>query len=386
MSQRALGELIGRSENWVFKVEHDRMPVDRVSVLITLSQVLRCSIEDLTGSGGFGSRISTGNIEHQHVPAIRQTLSLPTSLLPMRVEGIDAQDFQESVNHAWSVYETQEEERYQDVGSQLPMLLRQGHAVLRDARGEEEPAVLRHLISLYSLHQIWLRRVGEPVLARVAADRGLALADGAGDPALLAAAAWNLSCVLTSAGDVSDSYELARQTIAECRPDEDSSAEHWSAFGALHLQGAVAAVRATKGPAAWDLYKGARTAAKRVNGDSNHWHTCFGPTNVAMHEVHLKAEEGDASEALRVADNVQINPALPLERRTRYLIEVMNCNRVQQDDYATVYVLKQLMEQSPEEITFSPLVREAVAELLKREKPLWRGDLRKIAKHIGLAA
>ncbi|MEU0694801.1 helix-turn-helix transcriptional regulator [Streptomyces niveus] len=384
MSQKALGDFIGRSENWVYKIEHDRMPVDRVPVLIALCQVLRCSMEDLTG--GYVSGIATGEAEHEHVPSIRQSLSLPSSLLPLRTEGISAEDFKTAVADAWTVYETQAEARYRDVGERLPNLLRQGHAALRDASAEDEPAVLRQLIGLYGLHQIWLRRVGEPTLARVAADRGLTLADNAGDPALLAAAAWNLSCVLTSSGDVADSFELARQTIAQCTPDEGSSPEHWSAYGALHLQGAVAAVRANKAPMGWDLYRGAREAAQRVGGDLNHWHTCFGPTNVAMHEVHLIAEEGDASEALRVADTVQVNPVLPLERRTRYLIEVMNLNRVQRDDYATVHILGKLMKQSPEEIVFSPLVREAVAELLKREKPLWRDDLREVAKHVGLAA
>ncbi|MFE1768225.1 helix-turn-helix domain-containing protein [Streptomyces angustmyceticus] len=383
MSQKALGDFIGRSENWVYKIEHDRMPVDRVPVLLALCQALRCSMEDLTG--GYVSGIATGDAEHDHVPAIRQALSLPSSLLPLHIEGVTADDFEEAVADAWKVYETQAEARYRDVGGRLPNLLRQGHAALRDATSEDEPAILRQLISLYGLHQIWLRRVGERTLARIAADRGLALADNAGDSALLAAASWNLSCVLTSAGDVADSLELARQTIAQCKPTEDASPEHWSAYGALHLQGAVAAVRANS-PVAWDLYRGAQQAVKRVGGDLNHWHTCFGPTNVAMHEVHLLAEEGDVSEALRVADSVQVNPELPLERRTRYLIEVMNLNRVQRDDYATVHILGKLKNQSPEEIVFSPLVREAVAELLKREKPLWRDDLREVAKHVGFTA
>ncbi|MGW8329404.1 helix-turn-helix domain-containing protein [Streptomyces sp. NPDC055897] len=385
MSQRGLGELIGRTENWVFKVEHDQIPIDRISILVSLARVLRCSVEDLTG--GFLSGISTGiDTEHEHVPEIRSALSLPSSLLPKNISLSSVADFKEAVDDAWKVYETQANNRYQDVGRRLPQLLRFGHAALRDAQGDEEQVALRQLVSLYGLHQIWLRRVGEPTLARIAADRGLALADNAGDPALLAAAAWNLSCVLTSAGDVQDSVELARQTIASCKPSDDSSTEHWSAYGALHLQAAVAAVRATQGTVAWDLYRGAKAAADRIGADRNDWHTSFGVTNVAMHEVHITAEEGNASEALRLADTVEVNPELPLERRTRYLIEVMNCNRIQRDDYATVHVLGKLRKQSPEEIVFSPLVREAVTDLLKREKPLWRDDLRKVAAHIGIAA
>ncbi|MFJ2818511.1 MULTISPECIES: helix-turn-helix domain-containing protein [unclassified Streptomyces] len=384
LSQKMLGDLIGRSENWVYKIENDRMPLDRLPILIALSKALRCDLADLTG--GYVSGIATGGAEHEHVPLIRQTLSLPTSLLPQRVGSIGSEDFELSVADAWKVYETQAADRYRDVGARLPNLLRQGHAALRDASTEDEGAVLRQLISLYSLHQIWLRRVGELTLARIAADRGLALADNAGDPGLLAAAAWSLSCVLTSAGDVEDSYELAQQTIAQCRPHDDANLEHWSAYGALHLQGAVAAVRAAKAPRAWDMYHGAQQAVERVGSDQNHWHTCFGPTNFAMHEVHLKAEEGDTAEALRSADHVQVNIEVPLERRTRYLIEVMNLNRIQRDDYATVHILGKLLKQSPEEIVFSPLVREAVADLLKREKPMWRDDLRAVAVHIGLAA
>ncbi|MYU24707.1 helix-turn-helix transcriptional regulator [Streptomyces sp. SID8352] len=386
ISQRGLGELIGRSENWVYKVEHEQIPVDKLSLLLDLARVLRCTLENLTG--GFLSGVGAGlDTEHEHVPAIRGALSLPSSVVPPVAGPLCARAFERDVDAAWKIYETQSKGRYQDVGARIPLLLRQGNAVLRAAAsGAEERTALRQLVRLYSLMQIWLRRVGEPTLARVAADRGLSLADSAGDPALIEAAAWNLSCVLTSVGEVRDSVELARATIAACAPGDTSSREHWSVHGALHLQAAVAAARATKGPAAWDLYRGAKSAAARVGSGRNDWHTCFGPDNVAMHEVHLTAEEGNASEALRLADTVEINPRLPLERRTRYLIEVMNCNRIQRDDYATVHVLTKLMDQSPEEIVFSPLVREAVTELLKRERPLFRDALRTVAGHIGVAA
>jgi transcriptional regulator with XRE-family HTH domain len=387
LSQKALGEMVGRSENWCYKVEHGQLPVDRVPVLIQLAKVLRVKdLSDLTG--GFLSGAADGpETEHDAVPAIRRTLSLPTSLLPSGVGDVRYEDFAGGVADAWKVYETQTHGRYADVGGRLPNLLREGHAVLRDARDEAaEQDAARSLISLYGLHQIWLRRVGEPVQARIAADRGMALADRVGDPALLAAAAWNLSCVLTSAGEVEDSVEVARETIASCAPGQDAAQEHVSAYGALHLQAAVAAVRANMGPVAWDLFRGAQAAAGRIGEDRNDWHTCFGPTNVEMHSVHLAAEEGDISEALRLADSVNVTDTMPLERRTRYLIEVMNCNRIQRDDYATVFMLRQLKEQSPEEIVFSPLVREAVTDLMKREKPTFREDLRAVARHVGIAA
>lgn len=387
LSQKAFAELVGRKENWAYKIEHDQLVVDSLSLLIEIARVLGIkNLADLTG--GFLSGLAIGrDNEHPHVPEIRRMLSLPTSLLPSSTGEVSVEAVTEAVQDAWTTYETQAKDRYEVVGSSLPQLLRMGHAALRDAHATEgEPSALRELISLYGLHQIWLRRVGEPTLARIAADRGLALAESAGDPALLAAAAWNLSCVLTTAGDVEDSVELARQTISLCRPGDNASKEHLSAYGALHLQAAVAAVRANQRTVAWDLFHSAERVAEQLGADHNHWHACFGPTNVAMHGVHLTAEEGDTVEALRLADTVNVPDGMPLERHSRYLIELMNCNRIQKDDYATVYMLTRLTKQSPEEVTFSPLVRSAVTDLLKRERPTFRDDLRKVAAHIGVAA
>ncbi|WP_328914758.1 MULTISPECIES: helix-turn-helix domain-containing protein [unclassified Streptomyces] len=387
LSQKAMAELVGKSENWAYKVEKGVLPIDRLSVLIDLARVLHvCDLTDLTG-GVLTGAVSGPQTEHQAVPAIRRVLSLPSSLLPSGIGEVPVDDYQAAVDDAWRVYETQTKDRYADIGGRLPNLLRQGYAAVRDAEGEErERQAVALLISVYGLAQVWLRRVGEPVQARIAADRGVALADQVGDPALLAAATWTLACVLTSSGNVADCVALAREAIANCKPGEDASAEHLSAYGALHLSAAVAAVRDNQGPVAWDLYRGAERVAARLGQDRNDWHTSFGPTNVAMHAVHLRAEEGDTVEALRVADSVEDNPELPLERRTRYLVEVMNCNRIQRDDFATVYMLKRITAQSPEEVGFSPLVREAVADLLKREKPMWRQDLRAVAQHIGMTA
>ena len=385
MKQRTLGELVGKSANWAYKVENDILPIDRLSVLIQVARVLKVrDLSDLTG-GMFSGAVSGPHDQHEAVPAIRAALSMPTSLLSAGLDDLDPGSFGEGVADAWRVYETQEKDRYAEVGNRLPTLLRQGYATLRRAGAQKEvQQVTREMLDLYGLHQLWLRRVGEPVLARVVADRGVVLADGVGDPALLAVATWNLACVLTSTGQVGDCVDLVRETIARCAPGDDATPEHLSAIGALHLQAAVAAVRDSSAPAGYDHLRAAQAIASRLGSDRNDHHMCFGPNNVAMHGVHLAAEEGDTSEALRLADTVEINPSMPLERRTRYLIEVMNCNRTQRDDFATVYMLRKVSEQSPEEALYSPLVREAVTDLLKREKPTFRADLRQVAQHIGV--
>jgi transcriptional regulator with XRE-family HTH domain len=44
MSQVVCANLVGRSEDWLSKVEHDRIPVDRLSVLRELARVLHVDL------------------------------------------------------------------------------------------------------------------------------------------------------------------------------------------------------------------------------------------------------------------------------------------------------------------------------------------------------
>ncbi|UCM88097.1 helix-turn-helix domain-containing protein [Streptomyces marincola] len=387
-SQAALGGLVGRSEDWVSKVERGLIPVDRLSLLLEIGRVLGVSdLADLIGPAV--SLNVAGRPEHPAVPRIRRALNTPPSQLSSGLPGepLTVAELATRVAETWQIYETQTE-RYGPVGGLLPGLLAEAYLTVRTATGpSEEAAAARELVSLLHLHQVYLRRVGERRLSLLAADRAMQIADDTEDPALIAAAAWNVAGILVSSGDTHESLDLARSTIEHVRPGDDATPDHLSAFGALHLVGVIAAVRGGNGPAAWDLLREADRIAARLGTDRNDFHTAFGPTNVAMHSVHLAAEEGDAAEALRLADNVEV-PApggvLPLERTTRYLVEVMHANRLTGDDFATIYMLKQIREASPEEIQYFPLVRDAIQHLLKRDRPQYRADLRNLAHHVGV--
>jgi ribosome-binding protein aMBF1 (putative translation factor) len=47
LSQLVCAELVGRTEDWLRKVEHNKIPVDRLSVLRELARVLRVDVRDL---------------------------------------------------------------------------------------------------------------------------------------------------------------------------------------------------------------------------------------------------------------------------------------------------------------------------------------------------
>lgn len=387
VSQAVLGHLCARSEDWVSKVERGVLPVDSFSMLLRIATVLRLrDLSELTGRAAIA--LTADELpEHGSVPSIRRALESQPSALGRDLPGepLAADELAGRVAEAWHIYE-HEIDRYAIVGPLLPQLLAEAYRAADAADDQSLTAIIRQQVSLYHLLQIVLRRVGEQTLSQIAADRAMILSDQSGDAELISASAWNLCSILTPTGHVEESADLALSTIGRYPLSEDSSPEHVSAHGALHLAAVIASVRAGRAPAAWDLLRQAKTVADRLGQDANHWHMTFGPTNVAMHGVHLAAEEGDASEALRLADHVEDNPELPLERRTRYFIEVMHAHRLKRDNMGALWMAQKIRDVSPEEMRWHPLVRATVGDLMKRPSPSYRKEVENLAEHIGLIA
>jgi transcriptional regulator with XRE-family HTH domain len=387
LTQAVLGGLVGRSEDWVGKVERGALPVDRVSVLLELARILR--VRDLSALTGqvVITLTADDSPEHESAPAIRRVLVTQPSALGRDLPGepLTADELAEQVAEAWRIYEY-ETVRYSVVGPLLPKLLAESYHAADAASGLPLAAIIRYQVSIYHLLQVFLRRIGESRLSHLAADRAMVLSDQVADAVLISASAWNLCSILTNAGHVEESADLALSTIGRYPLAVDSPPEHVSAHGALHLAAMIASVRAGRAPTAWDLLGQARNLAERLGQDRNDFRTSFGPTNVAMHSVHLAAEEGDASEALRLADHVEDNPELPLERRTRYFIEVMHAYRLKRDDMGALWMAQKIRSLSPEEMKWHPLVRATVGDLWKRARPSYRNEVQELAEHIGLVA
>jgi transcriptional regulator with XRE-family HTH domain len=381
-SQAALGGLVGRSEDWVSKVERNVIPIDRLSMLLEIARVLK--VRDLTELTGHNLALApNGSPEHPSVPAIRAALaSLPSTLGRDQEDQLSPAELSQRVDALWHSYEN-DIDRYTIVGPAIPELLCRAHRTVRQGAGTD--SAVRSLAEIYHLLQIYLRRVGEPTLARVAADRALNLAAQSDDPSLISASAWNMCSALNSNGQAKEARDLALTTMSMYKPSPEAEIEHVSAYGALHLSAAISCVRVGNGAQAWDLLHQATEVGRRT-GDRNDWRTWFGPTNVAMHGVHLAAEEGDAAEALRLSQQIDVRHRLSLTRRTRYLVELVNAYRQRKDDMGVLFTLGQIERQSPEEIKFYPLVREAVRDLLRRERPTYRDEVRGIAHRIGVLA
>lgn len=386
LTQLALGGLVHRSEDWVSKVERGLLPVDRYSMLIELARAL--DVADLADLTGHPLAMSTSETpEHASVAGIRAAMTRLPALRGAALPGspLAAEALGARVKDAWSIYDT-DTARYARLGPALPELLGQAYKSV-NAGGADAEAAARARIEVYQLLQVFLKRLGERELARTAADRALTYATDLGDIVWMGASAWNLGAIMLNRGEGDLALDLAREMIGMMTPiPDDATPEYISVYGALHLVAVIASARSGNPGRGWDFLRQADGVARRAGVDRNDFRTSFGPTNTLMHAVHLAGEEGDVAEALRRADDVEIVPgALPLERTTRYLVEVMQANRIAGDDLGTLYMLQKIEAQSPEEIRYFPVAREAVRDLVRKNKSIYRRDVRAMAGRLGVA-
>jgi aldehyde:ferredoxin oxidoreductase len=154
-----------------------------------------------------------------------------------------------------------------------------------------------------------------------------------------------------------------------------------SLWGGLTLQRAVAASRVNEADAAYEHLARARDIAERLGEGRNDYNTEFGPANVALHEIAVAVEVGDAGQALRVAASVDPS-GLSAERRARMLIDVARAHTQRRHVDEATLVLLEAETVTPEQIQNHRVVRQLVSDLLTMQEPQ-SADLRGLADRVG---
>ena len=386
-SQAVLAGLVGRTPNWLSKVERDEIPVDRLSVLIEIARALRVSdIADLTGRSF--SLAPDGVPEHDTIAGIRLAMTTPPSILAARAPGepLSLAQLTARVDAAWTRYET-ETRRYATLGPELPGLLTDA---LRTARladeGPPRKGALRVLSSVYGLIRIFTYRLGEKDLAGVAGDRALIAAEETEDLAVVVDASRNVFAALATPSSVEQALGMTLRTLEYARGHiEDHPTDYaLAAFGSLHLTGAITAARVGQEARAWNLLHEADRIARTLSPTANHTRTYFNTTNVAMHAVHLHVESGEASEAARVGQRLTVPPEAPLERQIRYEVDQIQAARLTRDWDTALAKLEDIKQKSPEELGSHVLVRQALRDMLSKPPMGRRQEVQHLAEAAGV--
>jgi transcriptional regulator with XRE-family HTH domain len=389
LSQVALANLIGRSEAWVSQVERGIRHVDRLSIIIRLAQVLRVTVEDLTGQPF--SLAPNGGAEYRAIPALRAALTdyevIPATLGTLTRDAGPVRDpthLQQNVDQANRLDQAA---HYEEAGLLLSRLIGEAQRATRELPRDDHRAALAVLAQTYHITAKTLTKVDETELAWIAAERSLPAVERAESPLLMAASAYHLGHVFLRASQLDQAIGVTMAAARALEPGlATATPQHLSAWGALHLTAVIAVARQDDRVAVRQLLGEARTTADRLGQDRNDFWTAFGPTNLALHEVSTAVELGDPHEVVRkgeALDPARFPPGL-LGRRSQVLIDLGRGYTQQRKDAAAVNMLLEAERIAPEAVRYQVIVKEMLRELLRREHRASTPQLRPLAARVGI--
>lgn len=347
LSQEVLAGRIGRTVDWVSKVERGTIPVDRLPVIKSLADALDVSLGDLIAEPSLVDW--TADTGPRTVPALRDALMdyrQITSLLGGHQPG-EAPPLDQLGRNVADVLDAYQAARFGLVTRELPALL-------------ADPVVMGSLF----------RSVAHSLLSVGQYDAAVRLTGQAADylRGELALRSPQTSPVLRTL------------LAADTRP----AGELLSVYGTLFLTGAMAAARAEDRSTVRDFLAEADTAARQLGADANHMWTSFGPTNVAIHRVATAGELGDMQIAADLGPRVDAS-ALPVERRVRHALEVARALSARNHRDQALATLLDAERLAPEQVRYHFLSRQLVLTWVRNQKGQPAYALADLAKRLRVA-
>lgn len=272
---------------------------------------------EVTGQPYRGSNASTDRV-HAAIPDIRQAIAYwdippeldtpPRSLLELAA-GIG------------QVRRFRMEARYAQLGMILPRLIDELTVQVHALTGTDRARAFGLLSDAYTAVDSMACKLGYMDLFALAVERMAWAAGQSDDPLLPQVAAMRRSSVFLATGAWDGGITLLARASRDL--DADGSGEAGlSVSGTIHLRSAILAARAGRHGAAWESVKQAAEVAARIGHDTRDYGLLFGPTNVAIHQVAIAIELGDADEAVRRARDLTLPDDLPRERSSHHFIDL----------------------------------------------------------------
>ncbi|MEU2043727.1 helix-turn-helix domain-containing protein [Nocardia niwae] len=358
MSQGVLAGLVGRTDDWVGKIENNRIPLDRLSIIRLLADALDVSLGDLIGEPTLLDW--TNDSGASTVPALRAALMDFGHLIPALsppADDTDVLDLPTLERDVADVFDAYQASKFGFAAGRLPRLLSAASALVRSADGGRAH---RLLALTYQAAASVLTKLGETDLAWNAAERGLAASRHTDDPAIIGSLMRSVAFTVMSTGRVGSAVDLVEAGAAYLQPHLGGGRHDvLSVYGTLLLVGSIAAARNSRRDSVRDCLAEADHAAARLGGDRNCLWTAFGPTNVAIHRVNTAMELGDVQIALRLGPDLDTS-GLPIERRTRHQLELARAFNLAGRQQESVAAVLDAEHTAPEQVRNHHLSRKLV--------------------------
>lgn len=339
---------------------------------------------------GLGDDLASGGsnagayAQRPHAPEIVATIA--GALHAGAVDATQARALAAIERDVVQAWQLRQSARYADLGRLLAGLLCEIAAHLGAGTGDAAPAALSAAVHTHNTVSSLLKRLDAFEMAAIAADRAFCLARQVDDPVLAGAATLRLANVFLAGGHDAQAMSTAACGADAVTPAAGARAELVATYGALLLTAAVAAAHMGEAAQAWEFLGQAKSAATTMNAEHAGLCAVFGPVNLAIHGVQVATELGDAREALRRAEQVDIVrlPASLVERRTTLLIDIARSQAGRGDIGAAGGTLLEAERLAPLEVRYNDVAHSLVSRLLAHPAAL--AELREMAHRVGVAA
>ncbi len=382
MSQQVLAGLVGRTADWLSKIENNRIDLDRLSVLQSLASALDVTVGDLIGEPSLLDWSADSG--RSTVPALRNALMNYRQITPLLggastipPPALDA--LARDVGQVWGAYQ---DSRYGYVTSRLPLLLAEAQSADRAHTGEGRERAKSLLAMTHQAAAMILTKLGETDLAWIAADRGLVAAQDSGNPVVVGSLLRSVTHSLLSNSRYAEAVQLTQDAATYLQPGlVNASREYLSIYGTLFLAGSMAAARNEDRATTRMFLAEAEDSARRLGADANHLWTAFGPTNVAIHRVSTAVELGDLQVAVDLGPRVDVS-ALPVERRIRHRIEIARAYSAWNRRDEALAILLDAERDAPEQIRHHFISRQLVLRWIRQQRGKPSHHLAELAKRL----
>jgi transcriptional regulator with XRE-family HTH domain len=366
------------SKSLVAQVESGHKPATP-SLIAAVSSALDVDVTDLTGQPYRGTDARSDRI-HAAIPQIRQALvywDIPPIL------DVPPRPLDDLAAEAEQVSRLRMQASYVELGALLPALLKELTVHAHQARSAERSRAFRLLTDAYTAVDSMAYKLGYMDLFALAVERMSWAASQADDLMLGPVSAIRRSSAFLATGAWDGGMRLLDRAG---RQIEDSLSDHpaaLSVLGTIHLRTAIMAARGGRASPAWDGVSRAREVSSRIGRDTRDYGLLFGPSNVAIHEVAVAVELGDADEAIRRGAHLALPAGLPRERSSHHYIDLSRAWLWQRDHAKALASVVRAEQLAPQRTRYHPMARETVTRLLDIQRRMPE-QLRGIAARMGL--
>jgi transcriptional regulator with XRE-family HTH domain len=386
LSRAVVAGLCGRSESWLKKIEQGMRQAVRLPTLLRLAEVLR--VDDLTELTGQHLPLAVyGKPTHQAMPALQQvmmTYPLGSGTEADTDRPPSVSDLQSRLDDVHTLWHTSRYPRT-EVGALLPPLLRETQQAVSVLAGAERRAAAAALAGTYMAAQRFLAYQPVPELVYLAADRGMAAAQEADDPLVIAGSAWYLAHVFRDSGQLDHAERVVKDAAELVRPGLDgASSEYRAMWGSLQLAKGLTAARDYDFGTAWYFWDMAEGIAQSLGGD--YWHPLngFGPVDMQFYGVRIDVTLGRYGDAARRAEAIDVESIPSPSGRSRYFVELARGYLARRDDIAACHLFSRAYQESPEYVKHGRFGRGVIHELVERNHSAVKSEVRALATKIGL--